>query len=97
MEFIRKAVAKYLRELADKFDAGNTNISEEQSIQLLSLLANEELSKDQACSFLNIQRSKFDKLVREGKLPKGRKVRGFKELRWNKKDLINIRGNVFNP
>ena len=32
MEFIRKAVAKYLRELADKFDAGNTNISEEQSI-----------------------------------------------------------------
>jgi len=54
MEFIRKAVAKYLRELADKFDAGNTNISEEQSIELLSLLANEELSKDQACSFLNI-------------------------------------------
>ena len=96
MEFIRKAVAKYLRELADKFDAGNTNISEEQSIQLLSLLANEELSKDQACSFLNIQRSKFDKLVREGKLPKGRKVRGFKELRWNKKDLMEVCGNEFN-
>lgn len=97
MEFIRKAVAKYLRELADKFDAGNTNISEEQSIQLLSLLANEELSKDQACSFLNIQRSKFDKLVRKGKLPKGRKVRGFKELRWNKKDLMEVYGNEFNP
>lgn len=97
MEFIRKAVAKYLRELADKFDAGNTNISEEQSIQLLSLLANEELSKDQACSFLNIQRSKFDKLIREGKLPKGRKVRGFKELRWNKKDLMEVCGNKFNP
>ena len=46
MEFIRKAVAKYLRELADKFDAGNTNISEEQSIQLLSLLANEELMNE---------------------------------------------------
>lgn len=97
MEFIRKAVAKYLRELADKFDAGNTNISEEQSIQLLSLLANEELSKDQACSFLNIQRSKFDKLVREKRLPKGRKVRGFKELRWNKKDLMEFCGNDFNP
>ena len=97
MEFIRKAVAKYLRELADKFDAGNTNISEEQSIQLLSLLANEELSKDQACSFLNIQRSKFDKLVREKRLPKGRKVRGFKELRWNKNDLMEVCGNEFNP
>ena len=95
MEFIRKAVAKYLRELADKFDAGNTNISEEQSMQLLSLLANEELSKDQACSFLIIQRSKFDKLVREEKLPKGRKVRGFKELRWNKKDLMEYCGNDF--
>lgn len=97
MEFIRKTVAKHLRELADKLDAGNTNISEEQSMELLSILANEELSKDQACSFLNIQRSKFDKLVREGKLPRGRKVRGFKELRWNKKDLMNIRGNIFNP
>ena len=66
-------------------------------MRLISILADEELSKDQACSFLNIQRSKFDKYVREGTLPRGRKVRGFKELRWNKKDLLNIDGNVFNP
>lgn len=66
-------------------------------MKLISILADEELSKDQACSFLNIQRSKFDNLVRQGVLPRGRKVRGFKELRWNKRDLININGNVFNP
>lgn len=66
-------------------------------MRLISILADEELSKDQACSFLNIQRSKFDNLVRQGVLPRGRKVRGFKELRWNKRDLININGNVFNP
>ena len=97
MNIVRKSLAKYLREIANKLDAGNTNISEEQSIELLSLLANEELSKDQACAFLNMHRSKFDKLVREGKLPRGRKVRGFKELRWYKKDLMNISGNIFNP
>ena len=97
MEFLRKIVVKYLREVADKIDKGNSHLTEEQSIRLISILADEELSKDQACSFLNIQRSRFDNLVRQGVLPKGRKVRGFKELRWNKRDLININGNVFNP
>lgn len=97
MDFLQKAVVKYLREVADKIDKGNSHLTEEQSMRLISILADEELSKDQACSFLNIQRSKFDKYVREGTLPRGRKVRGFKELRWNKKDLLNIDGNVFNP
>lgn len=44
------------------------------------MLTHKPLSKDQACSYLNMSRSKFDQLVKEGKLPKGRKRRGFKEL-----------------
>lgn len=96
MKFLKKIVVKHLRDVADKIEAGNSNINEEQAVELLSVLANEEMSKDQAYSFLNISRSKFDELVREGKIPKGKKVRGFKELRWYKKDLLTISGNVFN-
>ena len=45
------------------------------------------LSKYQACQYLNISRSSFDNYVREGKLPRGKHVAGFKELGWFKKDL----------
>jgi excisionase family DNA binding protein len=31
------------------------------------------LSKAQACEYLNISRSTFDKMIKEGKIPKGKK------------------------
>lgn len=34
-----------------------------------------------------MSRATFDNLVRDGKLPKGKKVPGFKELMWYKRDL----------
>ena len=46
-----------------------------------------EFSKYQAYTYLNLRRAQFDNLVREGKLPKGRKVAGFKELRWSRKEI----------
>lgn len=45
------------------------------------------LSKYQACQYLNVSRATFDNYVREGKLPKGKKEAGFKELFYTKKDL----------
>lgn len=45
------------------------------------------MSKYQSYTYLGISRATFDNLVREGKLPRGKKVPGFKELRWYKKDL----------
>lgn len=45
------------------------------------------MSKYEAYSYLNISRAKFDNLVKEGKLPKGKKQQGFKELSWTKGDL----------
>ena len=34
-----------------------------------------------------MSRASFDNYVREGKLPKGKKVAGFNELSWTKKEL----------
>ena len=45
------------------------------------------MSKYEAYSYLNISRAKFDNLVKEGKIPQGKKQQGFKELSWYKKDL----------
>lgn len=90
MDVIRKTVSKMLRQIADKIDGGNCEIDEEQALHIMSTIAHEPMSKDTACSYLNISRSKFDSLVAEGKLPEGKKRRGFKEKIWFKDELSNI-------
>lgn len=90
MDVIRKTVSKLLRQIADKIDGGNCEIDEEQALHIMSTIAHEPMSKDSACSYLNISRSKFDSLVADGKLPSGKKRRGFKEKIWFKDELSNI-------
>lgn len=90
MDVIRKTVSKLLRQIADKIDGGNCEIDEEQALHIMATISHEPMSKDTACSYLNISRSKFDSLVAEGKLPEGKKRRGFKEKIWFKDELSNI-------
>lgn len=47
------------------------------------------MSKEQARVYLGISRSQFDKLVTLGRLPRGRKVRGFTNLVWFRRDLLS--------
>lgn len=85
-----KVISQSLRQLADDVDTGKFECDKEQMTQVVTQLAEfntEFLSKAQACDYLNISRSTFDKLVKEGKLPKGKKRMGFKELSWKKEEL----------
>lgn len=76
-----------LREAADKIDAGTCELSESEAMDIMSVLSHQAMSKEDACIYLNLSRSRFDDLVREGKIPKGRKRRGFKELVFYKDEL----------
>ena len=91
----KKLVVKYLREAADKIEGGNSEISESEAIDILRIVAHESMSKEQACEYLNISRSRFDDLIREKKLPKGRKKTGYKELSWYR-DELDIAVNKIN-
>ena len=88
MDVIKRTVSKLLRQIADKIDGGTCELDEEQAMNIMATLGHEPLSKDAACSYLNISRSKFDSLVADGKLPKGKKRRGFKELVFYKDELM---------
>ena len=90
MTFLVKTIVKYLRDTADKIEQGKCDITQDQAMEIISIVANESLSKAQACEYLNLSRSKFDNLVREGRIPRGKKIKGFKELQWRKCDLMNI-------
>ena len=82
-----KLLTKTLRDTANKLDAGNSELTEEEAMDILSVLTHKTLSKEQACEYVNLQSSQFDNLIRQGKLPKGRKRRGFKELVWYEDEL----------
>ena len=83
----RQLVAKYMREIADKIEVGTSEISESEAMDILRTVAHEPMSKEQACVYLNLSRSRFDDLIREGRIPKGRKRVGFKELVWWEDEL----------
>ena len=83
----KKLVAKYLRDAADMIDADSCELGETEAMDILKVIAHRPMSKEQACNYLNMSRSKFDSLVNEGKLPKGRKRVGLKEKSWWQDEL----------
>lgn len=83
----KKLVVKYMREAADKIEVGTSEISETEAIDILRIVAHEAMSKEQACNYLNLSRARFDDLVREKKIPRGRKKVGWKELCWWRDEL----------
>ena len=84
----KKIVVRYLRDIANKIEGGTTEISESEAMDILKVIAHKTLSKEQACTYLNLSRSRFDDYVRMGKIPKGKKVTGYKELRWYEDELM---------
>lgn len=84
---IKGLLVKLLRDTADKIEANNCELSETEALDLVSLLSHEAMSKEKACIYLNLSRSRFDELVREGVLPRGKKRAGFKELVFYKDEL----------
>lgn len=91
-----KVIRNLLAKVVNDIDAGNSNITENEAMELAKVLQSYtdktvRMSKYQACQYLNMSRATFDNYVREGKLPRGKKEAGFKELFWIEKDLIEFR------
>jgi predicted DNA-binding transcriptional regulator AlpA len=87
-----RVLKKQLLKIVDDIDVGNSEISDEDAIQIADFLKrfnsrDKMISKYQAFTYLNISRAQFDNLVREGRLPKGKKIEGFKELQWSLKEI----------
>ena len=88
-------VKTVLQNVIDSIDNGNSNATEEECDEILDMInhttnVQNKLSKYQACKYLGVSRATFDNWVRSGKIPKGRKQQGFKEIFWIKEDLNKI-------
>ena len=87
-----KLTKELLLEIVNSIDENSSYINQEQYEELLSTVnfmtqENVKYSKYQAINYLNISRATFDNYVADGKIPKGRKQQGFKEIFWLKSDL----------
>lgn len=85
-------IKSLLQNCIDRIDSGNSNLSADEEIKIIQLLKkytdkDRKLSKYQACEYLNMSRANFDKYIREGKIPKGKKEAGFKEIFWDESEL----------
>lgn len=87
MNQIKTFLVNSLRSLADNLEVGNSEVDEEQALQIIKLVAHRPLSKEQAAIHLNMSTKKFDTLIREGYLPKGRKRLGWKEKAWYEDEI----------
>jgi len=90
-----QTIKQLLLKIVDDIDAGNSNIDEDEALRLAKTLRecvrkDMPMSKYQAYTYLNVSRATFDNMVRDGKVPRGKKIPGFKELFWQKKDLKRV-------
>jgi len=89
-----KLIRALFAEGIDKIDAGNSNMTEEeenQVIEIFQIINDDKISKYQARQILkNMPASTFDKHVRDGDIPRGRKRAGWNELYWYKKDILDF-------
>ena len=87
-----KVIRNLLVKIVNDIDAGNSNITEKEAMELTKVLQSYtdktvKMSKYEACKYLNVSRATFDNYVRAGRLPRGKHEADFKELSWDKKTL----------
>ena len=90
-----KVIKSLLERIINDIDCGNSNITEDEAMDIIKIIKSytdktQRLSKYQACQKLNVSRATFDNLVREGIIPRGEKVMGFKELFWEERTLDEV-------
>lgn len=83
----RNLIIKYLKDIIRRLENNECEISDTEAMDILKIINHRPMSKEVACQYLNMSRSRFDEMVREGKIPKGRKRVGFKELVWFEDEL----------
>ena len=93
-ENLKRLVVRTLREKANDIDVGNSNLTADEAMSIMGAICHEAMSKEQACNYLNMSRSKFDDKIANNELPKGRKRMGHKELDWWKDELDACVGKV---
>ena len=87
---IKTILIKFLEETLENLKSDNSNLTEEDAINLLSQIANININKQEAASRLGISEKTFDRKINAGEIPQGIKPYKETKLRWKLSDILNI-------
>lgn len=84
-------IKELLLKIIDSIDAGNSNITESQAIEIIDIIKHytdttQYFNRTQAAKYLNCSVQSFDLYRKEGKIPEGIKQAGGVR-QWTKKQL----------
>ena len=85
-EGLRMLLGDELIKIGNDIKLNRCPMTDEQGLDILDIVRHKPLNKTQACEYVGLARSRFDDLVRDGILPKGRKDKGGK-LYWYQDEL----------
>ena len=66
MQTLKKLLINLLRDIALKIEDGKCELTSDEVMDIMNVLSHEPMSKERACIYLNISKSRFDDLVRAG-------------------------------
>lgn len=90
---LKKIIAQYLRESADKIETNSCGLSNAEITQLAQQIMHQEMNKSEAAEFLNMSTRTFDRKIESGQLPKGVHNLGSKQKIWYKDELVENLGH----
>lgn len=85
-EGLRMLLGDELIKIGNDIKLNRCPMTDEQGLDILDIVRHKPMYKEQSYEYLGLGRSRFDDLVRDGILPKGRKDKGGK-LYWYKDEL----------
>lgn len=91
MQALKKVIIRLLEDILKKLKSDTCYLTEEEAMSIINNMTHVAISKEQASIYLNMSRSKFDSMVSDGTIPKGRKRVGFKELVWYIDELEELK------
>ncbi len=85
-EGLRMLLGDELIRIGNDIKLNRCPITDEQGLDILDVVRHKPLYKEQSCEYIGLARSRFDDLVCDGILPKGKKDKGGK-LYWYQDEL----------
>lgn len=90
---IKQILIQLLEKWLADLKADNSNLSEEDAIQLVDEIANININKYEAASRLGISERTFDRKVASGDIPNGIKPYKETKIKWKLKDILKLQSN----
>lgn len=90
MNILKNLLIRELEKTLEDIKTDNCLLSEEEQSELLDLVIHRAIGAEEVCKILNISRATLTNYIRDGKVPRGRKLKFRKEKVWFKDEIMKI-------